>query len=91
MWANDVWQQKSEISLEKWLIKNVYLLLSFVLVKHLIERHVIRCGSKNEQEKTHVLKEMGLHVQDMITILDSIVHIIGGEEGRPIWNIHKHQ
>ena len=46
-----------------------------------LNRHlylVVWCGFKNEYQKVIYLKELGLRVQNMITILDSIINIIGG-------------
>ena len=39
---------------------------------------IIRCGSKNGHHKDMFSKEVGLHVQHLLTILGSIVNIIGG-------------
>ena len=39
---------------------------------------VVRCGSKNEHKKDMCLKEVGLHAQNVITILDSVDNIVGG-------------
>ena len=36
-------------------------------------------GSKNEYQKDMCLKEIGLYVQNMMTILSILVNIIGGE------------
>ena len=37
------------------------------------------CGSKNRYQKDKCLQEIALHAQNMITILVSIVNIIGGD------------
>lgn len=37
------------------------------------------CGSKNEFHKDTSLKEIGLHAQNMIAIMDSIANIIDGD------------
>ena len=42
---------------------------------------MIRCGSKNKYQKNVCLKESELHAQNLITILGSIVNIMG----RRIW------
>ena len=39
---------------------------------------MVRCGSKNGHQKDMCLKEIGLRAQNMLTILGSIVNIIGG-------------
>ena len=44
----------------------------------LFEWYVVRCSSKNGDQKDMCLKEIGLHAQNMITILGSIVNISGG-------------
>ena len=44
-------------------------------------------GSKNEYQKDMCLKEIGLYVQNMMTILSILVNIIGGE---PIWPLNEH-
>jgi hypothetical protein len=36
-------------------------------------------GSKNENQKNTCLKEDGLHAQNTITIIGSIIHIMGGD------------
>ena len=41
--------------------------------------YVVRCGPKNVYQKIIMcLKELGLQAQNMVTILSSIVNIIGG-------------
>ena len=42
------------------------------------EWYVVGCGSKNGYQKDVCLKEIGLRAQNMITILGSIVDVIGG-------------
>ena len=42
-----------------------------------VEWYVVRCGSLERYQKDMCLKETGLHAQNMITILGSIVNIIG--------------
>jgi hypothetical protein len=42
------------------------------------EWYVIRCGSKNTQQKDLCVKGVGLHVQNMMIVGGSIVNIIGG-------------
>ena len=37
---------------------------------------MVRCGYKNGGKKDRCMKEIGLHAQNMITILDSIVNVI---------------
>ena len=46
-------------------------------------------ASRKETKKTRVLKKIGLHAQNMIIILDSIVNITGGVG--PIWPFNKHK
>lgn len=40
------------------------------------EWYVIRCGFKGQKWKKHIFEETGLHAQNMITIIGSIVNII---------------
>ena len=48
----------------------------------IFEWYLVRCCSKNGYIKDVCLKEIGLHAQNMIiTILSSIVDIIGGGGG----------
>ena len=42
------------------------------------EQCVVRCRSKNEHQKYMCLKEIRLHVQNMSTILGSIINKIEG-------------
>lgn len=44
----------------------------------ILEWWVIRCRTNPRPNKDMCLKEIGLHAQKLLTILDSIVHIIGG-------------
>ena len=48
----------------------------------IFEWYVVRGGSKNGPQKDMYLNKIGQHVQNMLTILDSIVNNIGG--GGPI-------
>ena len=48
---------------------------------HIIEWYIFRCGSENGDYKDIYLKEMGMHVQNMKTILGSVINIIGGPRG----------
>ena len=53
--------------------------ITYLNLTHVFEWHQVRCGSKNKcQKDITCLKEFGLHAQNMITILDSIVSINGG-------------
>ena len=40
--------------------------------------YVVICGSKNRHQKDLHAKEIRLHAQNMITILGSMVNMIGG-------------
>jgi hypothetical protein len=42
------------------------------------EWYVVCCGFKNGHQKYTCLKEIGLHAQDMLSILGSIFNIIDG-------------
>ena len=44
----------------------------------LFKWYAIRCDSKNIQEKDICLKGIGLHAQNTVTILDSMINIIRG-------------
>ena len=44
----------------------------------IFEYYVVRCGSKNQYQKGTCLEEIGLCAQSMLTILVSIVDMIGG-------------
>ena len=46
---------------------------------------MVRRGSKNVYQK-HIFKEMRLRAQNVITIKDSIINIIGGEVGEDIYD-----
>ena len=39
---------------------------------------MVRCGSKNGHQKDLCLIKIGLHAQNLLTILDSTINIIGG-------------
>ena len=39
---------------------------------------MVRCGSKNGHQKDKCLKEIRLRVQNTLTIIGSIVDIVGG-------------
>ena len=43
----------------------------------IFESYVVRCGFKNTYPKDMSFQEFGLHAQIMITILSSLVNIIG--------------
>ena len=45
---------------------------------HSFEWYLVRCDFKNGYQKNTYLKEIGLCAQNMTTILDSIVNIMGG-------------
>lgn len=47
---------------------------------HVFEENVVRCESKNGLHKNTSSREVGLHAQDLLIILCSIVNIIGGEK-----------
>jgi hypothetical protein len=53
----------------------------------MFECYVIWCGSKNIYQKDMCLKVSGLCAQNMITILDSIINIIG----EPIRPLNEHE
>ena len=44
----------------------------------IFEWYVVWCGSKNKYQKDTCLKEIGLHAQNMITIVASIIDLLGG-------------
>ena len=48
---------------------------------------MVWCGSKNGYQEDMCLKEFGPHAQNMITILDSIIHIIRA----PISSFNEHE
>ena len=50
----------------------------------LIRWYVVRSGYKNGQQKDTCVKEIGIRVYNMSTILGSVVNMIGGS----IWSIH---
>ena len=52
-------------------------LITYLNWTPIFEWCVVRCGSKNGYQKDMCLKEIGLHAQNMIIILDSIVNVIG--------------
>ena len=39
---------------------------------------MVRCGSKNEHLKDMCLQDTGIHAQNILTILGSIINMIGG-------------
>ena len=52
------------------------LYLATLLIKTpIIEWYVVWCGSKNGYRKTMLLKEIGLHAQNAITILKSTINM----------------
>ena len=55
--------------------------------KPMFEWYVIWCGCKDGYHKDMCLKRVRLHAQNMITILGSIVNIIG----RHIWPFNEHK
>ena len=56
----------------------------------IFEWYVVCCGFKNGRQKYTCLKEIGLHAQDMITILGSIFNIIDRGPEDHIWPFKKH-
>jgi hypothetical protein len=44
----------------------------------MFDLHVVRCGSKVIHQKYMCLKEIGLCDDNMLTILESMVNMIGG-------------
>ena len=58
----------------------------------IFEWYAVRCGFKNGAQKYICLNDIGLHVQNMITILGLIINIIlfyfGG---RAIWPFNEHE
>ena len=60
----------------------------------IFELYVVRCGSKiwqKEKKRRMFLKEIELHVQNLLTIRDSIVNMVVGGGGRgPIWPLNEH-
>ena len=51
---------------------------TFLIGTSIFEWYVVLHGSKNVYQKDTCLKEIGLHVQNMMTILSSIANIIEG-------------
>ena len=47
-------------------------------VNSIFELDVVRCGSKIGYQKDMYFKKIGLHVQNMMTILSSIINVIIG-------------
>ena len=43
----------------------------------MFERYAVRCEYKNRHQKAMCLKEIGLRAYKLVTILDSVVNIIG--------------
>ena len=43
----------------------------------MFEWYVLKCGSKNKHLKDMCFEEVGLHAQSMLTILGSIINMIG--------------
>ena len=59
------------------IVDNSYL-ITFLMMTFVCEWYVVWCGFKNGYYKHVFLKEIGLLAQNMITILGSVVSIIGG-------------
>ena len=53
-------------------------LVAYLNWKPILEWYVVWCGSKDANQIEKCLREIKLHAQDMIIILESIVNIIGG-------------
>ena len=53
-------------------------LVSFLHWEPFSEWYAVGCSSKNGYQKDVYLKEIGLHVQNVIIILSSRINIIGG-------------
>jgi hypothetical protein len=53
-------------------------LVTYLIQTPIFEWYMARCGSTNGYKKDKCLKESRLRAQDMITMLGSIVNIIGG-------------
>ena len=58
-------------------VDNLYS-VTFLSRTLIFECCVVRCGSNNRYQKDMCLKEIGLHAQNIRTILGSTVNIIGG-------------
>jgi hypothetical protein len=50
-------------------------LVTYYYLTPIFKWYVVRYGSKNKPQKGSSLKEIGLHAQNMIVILDSTVNI----------------
>ena len=64
-------------------------LVTYLDSTSIFEWHVVRCDSKNGHQKNMCPKYIILHVQNMITILSSIVNIIWGRG--PIWSLNDYK
>ena len=53
-------------------------LITYLTCTPIFEWYVVWCGYKNEYKKDMCLKEIGLHAQNMITILSFTINMIGG-------------
>ena len=60
-------------------------LVTYLYQTPIFEWYVVRCGSKNRYQNDLCLKEIGLHAQNMVTILGSTVNIIGGWGGGEVY------
>jgi hypothetical protein len=59
-----------------------------IICTPIIERHVVRCGSKNWHQKELCLKETQHRAQIFATIVGSILKLDWGE---PMWPLHEHK
>ena len=57
------------------------MLLSVIDLKHapVFDRCVVGCGSENGHQKNMFLEDIGVRVGIVLTILGSIVNILGGQ------------
>ena len=55
------------------------------------EWYVVRCGSKNGHQNDMCLKEIGLHAQNMLTILGSMGEDVNTIGWRPILPLSEHE
>ena len=54
-------------------------LITYLTCTPIFEWYLVWCGYKNEYKKDMCLKEIGLHAQNMITIVSLTINMIGGD------------
>ena len=65
--------------------------VTFLIRTPILKWYVVCCGSKNIYQKDMCLKEIGLHAQNITTILVSIVNIKAGGGGGLMWPFNEHK